>query len=79
MWRTALVRHRAAGHLTLVTRPTEEELYGPAIGLADLFGDVDDASGVIEERDRFERGRYVLGALRRLVAHAPVVVAIDDV
>jgi DNA-binding CsgD family transcriptional regulator len=79
LWRSAVVRHRAAGHLALVTRPTEEELYGPAVGLADLFGDIDEGSGVLAEHDRFERGRYVLDTLRRLAAHAPVVVAIDDV
>ena len=84
LWRVALHRHRAAGHRTLVTRPTEEELYGPAVGLADLFGGVTaspETPGLSElrERDRFESGRFVLDTLRRLATETPVVVAVDDV
>ncbi|HZB42574.1 MAG TPA: ATP-binding protein, partial [Ilumatobacter sp.] len=79
LWRAALQRHRAAGHRTLVTRPTEEELYGPAVGLADLFGTVIDGVKELQEQDRFESGQFVLDMLRRLATDTPVVVAIDDV
>ena len=79
LWRVALQRHRAAGHRTLVTRPTEEELYGPAVGLADLFGGVTDRLSELQEHDRFESGQFVLDMLRALATDTPVVVAVDDV
>lgn len=80
LWRLAVQRHRQAGHRTLVTRTTEEELHGPVVGLVDLFENVESEAGSpSSDSDRYERGRDVLATLRQLAAEAPVVVAIDDV
>jgi DNA-binding CsgD family transcriptional regulator len=80
LWRHALGRHREAGHRVLATRPTEEELHGAMVGLADLFGDGEAAEAALDpDLDRYERGRAVLATLRRQALAAPVVVAIDDV
>ena len=80
LWRAALRRHREARHLVLSTRPAEEELAGPMVGLVDLFGDTEADPGVLAaDLDRFARGRALLATLRRLAAADPLVVAIDDV
>jgi len=79
LWRLAVQRHRQAGHLTLVTRASGEELHGPMVGLVDLFENTDPAAGTLgPDTDRYERGRSVLATLRRLAAESPVVIAIDD-
>jgi DNA-binding NarL/FixJ family response regulator len=80
LWRAAVRRHREAGHRVLATRPAEEELAGPMVGLVDLFGDTEaDPGALAADLDRFQRGRAVLATLRHLAAGAPLVVAIDDV
>ena len=80
LWRAAVRRHREAGHRVLATRPAEEELAGPMVGLVDLFGDTEaDLGALAADLDRFQRGRAVLATLRRLAAGTPLVVAIDDV
>ena len=80
LWREALRRHRAAGHRVLATRPAEEELAGPMVGVVDMFEDAEPDPGVLAaDADRFERGHALLATLRRLAASGPLVLAIDDV
>jgi AAA ATPase domain len=63
IWRVALDRLRAAGHLVLVTRPAEEELQASMVGLFDLFeslAGVDVEPAVLDrDTDLFDRGRAV--------------------
>lgn len=48
LWRWASHCHRRAGHRTLVTRASEEDLNSPIVGLVDLF----DTARIRRHRDR---------------------------
>lgn len=79
LWRWALERCRASGFRVLVTRPAEEEMPLPLVGLFDLFDEVESDPSVLHpDTDPFVRGRAVLETLRRLAEDAATVVAIDD-
>jgi DNA-binding NarL/FixJ family response regulator len=79
LWRHAVERCRDAGYHVLVTRPSEEEMPLPGVGLVDLLEGSDvDPELFRAEQDPFERGRGVLTAIRRVAASAPTVVAVDD-
>jgi DNA-binding NarL/FixJ family response regulator len=70
LWVDAIEQCCRAGFEVVVIRPVEERVGG---GLFERLG----APG--HGDDPFLRGRAVLDALRRLAAHGPAVVAIDDV
>ncbi len=80
LWRVGVERCQHAGFHVLVTRPAEEEMRLPLVGLVDLLEDAEplDPAALDPDAGPLVRGRAVLEALRRLEASAPVVVAIDD-
>ena len=79
LWRYGIERCREAGFTVLVSRPAEEDMPVALGGVVDLFErDQLDTDSLRAEDDLLARGRAVLGALRRLAASRPTVVAIDD-
>ena len=79
LWRHAVERFAPELHV-LLTRPAEEEMSLPLLGLLDLFEQVEPAFGKVPAgADPVACGREVLQTLRRLAATRPVVLAIDDV
>jgi hypothetical protein len=79
LWRYGVQRYGEAGFTVLVTRPAEEDMPVPLVGLVDLFERDELDTDVLRADDSsLARGQAVLAALQRLSARRPVVVAVDD-
>src|SRR4051812_48779371 len=80
LWLETVEECRRAGFAVVLTRPAEEEMPLPLVGLVDLFEHAGlDPEALRAGDDPLARGRAVLDALRRLAAESPALVAIDDV
>src|SRR5262245_26996508 len=79
LWRAGVARCRREGFHVLVTRPAEEEMRLPLVGLVDLLEHVAvDPVALEPGGSPLVRGRAVLEALQRMTRDAPAVLAIDD-
>jgi DNA-binding CsgD family transcriptional regulator len=79
LWQYTVDRCRSAGCRVLQSRPAEEEMPLPLVGLADLFEHTAvDRGALRDEDDAFARGRAVLDALRASADDAPTLLAVDD-
>ena len=78
LWRRGLREARARGAQVLVARPAEDERLLAYGGIVDLFEFADPPLAPDSTADPFSVGRAVLARLREYAAHAPVVLAIDD-
>jgi DNA-binding CsgD family transcriptional regulator/tetratricopeptide (TPR) repeat protein len=77
LWRYALRSCRERGYEVLRTRPAEEEMPLPLVGLTDLLEPLN-VDLLTEGSDALARGRLVLDALREAAARSPTILAIDD-
>jgi DNA-binding NarL/FixJ family response regulator len=79
LWRAVIDRCQRTECRVLVSRPAEDEMPLPLVGLMDLFDDVPvEAPALDPSADPLARGRAVLASLRGLTRDAPTIVAIDD-
>src|SRR5262245_7069259 len=72
LWRAGVARCRREGFHVLVTRPAEEEMRLPLVGLVDLLEHVAvDPVALEPGGSPLVRGRAVLEALQRMTRDAP--------